>query len=149
MQHSLNNQINIHPVQSGQTIAQIHRNTRGDTRRDPQYTTLAARARQPTRDQRLDRSRPVDSGQQATADQRPANPHEPAHELVTAQPTLMPDQQLDSRLSVIEPSRMRPQPRREVLDTGSKSVLPSTKLIMTGCSARSGRFPPGTRSRAG
>jgi len=132
MQHGRNNQTDVRLVQSGQTVAKIDGNTAGDTRRDPQHAALAARARQSTPAQRLDRCRPVNDGQQPIADHRLANPHEPVHELLTPQPTLVADQQLNSRLGVIEPFRVRPQRRREVLDAGSKSVLPSTTSIMTG-----------------
>ena len=129
-QHRASHQTNIYTVQSGQALTQIHLDTLGDTRRDPQHAPLAARARQPTRSQRLDRGRPVHHGQQATADQRPTNPHEPAHELVTAQPPLVPDQQFDSRLSVIKPSRVRPQRRRQLIEARSVSVTPSVASIM-------------------
>jgi hypothetical protein len=129
MQHSRNNQTDVYLVQRGQTVTEIDGNAAGDTRRDPQHAALAARARQPISAKRLDRRRPVNDRQHPIADHRRANPHEPAHELVTPQPTLVADQQLNSRLDVIEPLRVHPQRRREVLDAGSKSVLPSTALI--------------------
>jgi hypothetical protein len=53
------------------------------------------------------------------------------------------DQQLNSRLGVIEPSRVCPQRRREVLDTGSKSVLPSTGSTTPTCWLNSARSPAG------
>src|SRR5438874_8593465 len=130
MQHSLNNQTDVVLVQSGQTLAEVDGNTAGDTRPDPQHAALAARARQPTGAYRLDRRRPVNDSQQTATDQRPADPHEPAHELITPQPTLVADQQLNSRLGVLEPFRVCPQRRREVLDAGSKSLLPSVLSAM-------------------
>ena len=39
----------------------------------------------------------------------------------------MPDQQLNSRLGVKQPSSVRPQSRNEVFEAGSVSVIPSTR----------------------
>src|SRR5206468_7140957 len=62
-----NHQTDVHDVYGGQTLGQVHRNTLGNTRRDPQHPALTARTRQPSRRQRPHRSPPVTAAFPSTA----------------------------------------------------------------------------------
>jgi hypothetical protein len=84
------------------------RHTRGDARGDPQHLPLARRAGQSTGVQRRHRGLPVDP--RPPDRWFPAHLHEPADEILTAQPPTVADQQLNSRLAAVQATGVRAQP---------------------------------------
>jgi hypothetical protein len=141
-QCSANDQISIRRVQSGQTVTQVYGNTLGDTGRDPQHAGLAGRTRQAPTGQGAHRRPPSDERHQIISG---AGNHmdEPGNEVVAAQPPLMPDQQPNRCLQVVQPVGVRPQRSRQLIEARSVSGTPSTGSITSTSVSRWACSPPG------
>lgn len=119
VQHRPSDQDRVVPIQAADRRTQRHRRVLGNAGGDPQHPRLATRAHQPARAQCRHRSRPVHPRHHSPIG--PAGLHEAIDEVATHQPPAVADQQLNGSLGGIQPRRCRPQGRRQVLDTGSKS----------------------------
>ncbi|WP_316745992.1 hypothetical protein [Streptomyces sp. MK7] len=93
----------------------------------PQHLALATGAGQPPASQLGRHPRPVDERQRRPVPERGDDLDERGDEVVTVQPPIVADQQLDGHHRAVQPGGPGPQRGREVLDTGSKSGLRSTR----------------------
>lgn len=109
-------------------LAQIHRDSLGDARRDQQDRTFARRARQRPIQNGVHRCREIDSDPLLAGEHVPCPVQGDVFEVFAPQPALMTDQQLDSRHQTQQAARPGPQPDGQVLEMGSKSGARLTPL---------------------
>src|SRR6266545_1311173 len=114
-------------VQAGQYLRQVDGDAFGQACAQPQHLALAAGAGQAPALQAGGRARPVDECHRRPVPERGDDLDEPGDEVVAVQPPLVADQQLNGDHRAVQPGGPGAQRYRQVLDTGSKPSLPSTK----------------------
>ena len=148
MAHRLGGPRSVGRIHAQRRLAQVNRDALGDARRHQQHLPLPVRARQHPL-HRVRRRREIDRGDLPAQERLPPDLDRDLQEVLPQQPALVRDQQLGGRLGGQPALRPRPDRLGEVLDTGSKSGIRSTGLIMVTSSVRSARFPPGGWSSGG
>jgi hypothetical protein len=77
------------------------------------------------RPNRTRRGSPGNHRQHAIAAEARDQPHKAVAEILAQQPPLVPDQQLDSRMQAEQPTGIRPQRSRQLIEARNVSGIPS------------------------